>query len=382
MQSGTTPAAQDKFADVGQGPNSDDLSYQIQQLVDQGVITPEDAQAALAGPSAMNNVTTDPKLAAAQKAALSSLQEISDNGGMTTADKSNLNQIAVDEATKDKGQRDAIIQGAASRGVGGSGLDLAAQLQNEQATASDKSNRDLAVAGTAQQRALDALMNEGNLASTVQSNEFNQGAQKASANDAISKFNAQNLNQMTLANKQATDNAASLNLQNKQNIANTNASLQTAQNKQKADVAQQIYNNKLAKAGGSQSVSNQNASAAGANSNAAANASNQTIGTGITAGALLLSDEREKEDVEKFDPSDFLDKITGYSFRYKDPKKNGAGKRMGPMAQDLEKSDVGASMVHNTPEGKKVDTGAAALAALSSLASVHERLKKIEGGKK
>jgi hypothetical protein len=377
MQSGSTPQVQDRFKGIDT-PSKDDLSFQIQQLVEQGVISPEDAKTALAGRSEMDNVTTDPRLKAAQEGALSQLQDIGSSGGMTLNDKANLNQIAVDEATKAKGQRDAIIQSAAAKGMGGSGLDLMAQLQNEQNAASNKSTRDLNVAGMAQQRALDALMQGGTLAGNIQNQQFNQGAAKATANDAISKFNAQNENAVNMANTQAHNAAQANNLANKQNIANTNANIQTQQNAQKSGVAQQMFNNKIAKAGGQQSSSNLNAQIQGQNSQNQANANNQTIGTGLTVAAMM-SDERNKESVKEFNPSDFLDSITGHKFKYKEPKKFGEGEHVGVMAQDLEKTAAGSQLVHDTPEGKVVDYGKAGPHILASLANLNKRMKKIGG---
>jgi hypothetical protein len=296
MQSGSTPAAADKFSGI-ELPTAEDLSFQIQKLVEQGVLSPEEAKAALSGRSEMDNVSTDPKLQAAQMEALNHLQDITNGGGLSSTDRAKLNQIAIDESTKARGQRDAILQNAQARGMGGSGLELMSQLQNEQNAASNKSARDLSVAGDAEQRALDALIKEGELSGNMQNQQFNQQATKANANDAISKFNAQNLNTVNLANTQAKNAAQAVNLENKQNIANQNAAIQTAQNKQKADVNQQIFNDKIARAGGAQSVANQNAAAQGQNSQGAANAFNQTIGTGISAGALLLPGLREKKQV-------------------------------------------------------------------------------------
>ncbi len=377
MQSGSTPQVQDKFQGIAT-PNADDLSYQIQQLVEQGVISPEDAKTALAGRSELDNVTTDPRLKSAQMDALSQLQDIGSSGGMTLNDKANLNQIAVDEATKAKGNRDAIIQSANAKGMGGSGLDLMAQLQNEQSAASNKSTRDLNVAGMAQQRALEALMQGGTLAGNMQNQEFNQGATKANANDAISKFNAQNQNTMNLNNAQAHSAAQAANLANKQNIANSNANIQTQQNAQKSNIAQQMFNNKIARAGGQQSANNMNAQIQGQNSQNQANATNQTIGTGLTVAAMM-SDERQKEDIKEFSPSDFLDSVTGYKFKYKDPKKHGEGERVGVMSQDLEKSEIGSQLVHDTPEGKVVDYGKAGPHMMAALADLNKRIKKIEG---
>ena len=48
------------------------------------------------------------------------------------------------------------------------------------------------------------------------------------------------------------------------------------------------------------------------------------------------------------------------------------------MAQELEKSEVGTSMVVDTPQGKMVDYGRGLGAMLSAEAMNHDRLKKLE----
>jgi hypothetical protein len=52
------------------------------------------------------------------------------------------------------------------------------------------------------------------------------------------------------------------------------------------------------------------------------------------------------------------------------------------MAQELEKSKIGKSMVYDTPNGKMVDFGRGLGAMLAIQAQMNERLNKIEGGKK
>ena len=377
MQAGEAPRVEDKLSEV-QLPTADELSYQMQQLVEQGVLSPEEAQTALAGRSEMDGVTTDPRMKAAQMDALTGLQDISSSGGMTMMDKSNLNQIAVDEATKARGQREAIMQNAQQRGLGGSGMDLMAQLQNEQGAATNKSMRDLSVAGMAQQRALDALIKGGDLAGNIQAQEFNQGAARAGANDAIAKFNAQNQNATNQMNTQAKNIAQAGNLASKQGVANANANIQTQQNKQRADVRQQQFNNQMSRATGQQNVQNTNSDIEGANSNARAKQDNQNMQMAATA-LMAMSDARQKEDVEEFSPSEFLDSLTSYKYKYKDPK-FGQGDHVGPMAQDLEKSEMGSKMVVDTDEGKAVDYAKSGPALMSSIADLHKRLKKIEGG--
>lgn len=100
-----------------------------------------------------------------------------------------------------------------------------------------------------------------------------------------------------------------------------------------------------------------------------AQSNNQLLGAAVAAGgmALAASDERAKTDIGEA-TLDLLDKAPGFTYRYKDPATHGEGKFLGPMAQDLEKSEIGRSMVINDSTGvKKVDTGRAGLAALGGL---------------
>lgn len=95
------------------------------------------------------------------------------------------------------------------------------------------------------------------------------------------------------------------------------------------------------------------------------------------------SDRRAKKNVHRADSdiAELLKTIKPYGYRYKDPKAPGsaAGPQFGPMAQDLEKSKAGKSLVHNTASGKKVDPNHGLLTALAALGNIDKRLKKIEG---
>jgi len=104
--------------------------------------------------------------------------------------------------------------------------------------------------------------------------------------------------------------------------------------------------------------------------------------------ASAISDERQKTSVGKVNPKkdikDFLNKIEARSYVYKNPEMKGAapGKRYGVMAQDLEKSEVGKSLVKDTEQGKVVDTVQGFGAVLAAQAELNNRLKKLEKGKK
>lgn len=379
MQSGSTPKVQDHFSSI-ETPKVEDMQIQLEQLVQQGSLSPEQAQAILADPSAMNQITTDPGLKSAQMDALLGLQDISSSGGLTDMDQANLSRIKNQEDTAARGQREAILQNAQSRGLGGSGLELMSQMQNQQSAATRNSQRDMDVAGQAQERALQALMQGGSLAGQIQNQDFGQKAQIAQANDAISKFNTQNRQNVGLTNTAANNAAQAGNLNAKQSIADANVGLANSQQQYNKELLQKDFNNKMAKAGGQSNVSQQNASNQGRDSYAAADAQNKTTDRFLNSGGMLIaSDERGKCEIEEIDPSDFLDSITGYKYKYKD-KKHGEGKQMGVMAQDLEKSEAGSKLVVETPEGKAVDYSKSGPSIMASLANLNDRLRKMEEG--
>lgn len=103
-----------------------------------------------------------------------------------------------------------------------------------------------------------------------------------------------------------------------------------------------------------------------------------------------LSDENVKTNTKpaenSMNPKDFLDKLTAYSYEYKNSVKNnskaGGGKHLSVMAQDLEKAGpVGQQMVKENSQGiKEVDYAKGFAAMLASQVALNERLKKIEGG--
>lgn len=354
-------------------PDVAQMQIQLEQLVQQGVITPEMAQVYSQDPSLLAGISTDPALQAAQYEALNSLQDISSSGGLTAMDRANLSKIATDEATRSRGAREAILQSMEARGAGGSGASLLAQLQNAQDAATRQSQRDMDVAGMAQQRALQALQAAGSLGGQMQQTSFGQQAQKAAAQDAINQFNTQNMNQMGLANTRAKNEAQQSNLAERQRISDANTALRNQQQQYNKNLLQQDFENRYRKAGGVASgLQNQ-----AANFNQAGQQTMQLVGSGIQAGATALSDKNLKKDIEDFDPSAFLDSITAHKYNYKNPDKHGQGPQVGVMAQDVEKEVP--QMVENGPDGKYLNYNKAGGPIFASLADIHQRLKQLEG---
>lgn len=356
-------------------PEIEKMKVELDRLVSTGELKPEEAQTLLQNQSELKGISLDPRLKQAQMQALSSLQDIGQNNGLTDMDRAQLADIQNQENVQSKGARDAILQNAQMRGMGGSGLEMLSQLQNEQDSATRRSMRDTSVAGMAQQRALQAIQQAGQLGGQIGEQQFGQQAQVAGAQDAINRFNTANLNTNNLANVGARNAAQEFNLKEKQRIADTNTAMGNQNKVNNANLLQQNYDNQLKKASGISGASTAQAQ----QYNQQAEGIQKLIGTGAAA-AGAASDVNVKEDIEPFDPSEFLDSITGYKYRYKDPEKFGAGNQVGVMAQDLEKG--APQMVTDTPEGKMVDYNKAGGPLFASLANIHDRVKKMEDEKK
>jgi hypothetical protein len=104
---------------------------------------------------------------------------------------------------------------------------------------------------------------------------------------------------------------------------------------------------------------------------------------------MLSSDEQQKTSSEnkktklpsaKNEVNDMMDSLEPKKYEYKNPQMPGAapGTRYGIIAQDLEKSSLGKTLVKNTPHGKMVDTVQGFGAVLAAQAELNRRLKKIE----
>lgn len=212
-------------------------------------LNPEVETAVNLGPSEMQGISTDPKLRQAQLAALAKLQDVGNSGGRDAQFMADASQMQNDINTNIQGQQGAIMQNLATRGLSGGGSELVARSL----AAQQGSNRQAQLASDlnaqAQQRALSAIMQSGQLGGQIQNQDFSQQAQKAQAADAISKFNAANQQSVLHNNVNTANNAQQWNAQNTQNNANQNTGLTNQADAYNLGLAQQQYQNKLAKYG-------------------------------------------------------------------------------------------------------------------------------------
>jgi len=112
-------------------------------------------------------------------------------------------------------------------------------------------------------------------------------------------------------------------------------------------------------------------------------------GSGSSGGGMAAmggSDENIKKNVKNVsskDLEDFAEKLNAKKFNYKQP--NGElyqnGEVTGIMAQDLEKSKIGKTMVVESDEGKMVDFKRAVPVTMAAISDIMKRIKKIEKSK-
>jgi hypothetical protein len=320
------------------------------------------------GSSRFEEISMDPRLQAAQMAALEDITGIAEAGGLDAQSRLNLEE----GLARASGAEQARLQQLIEDPTLGQGQRLALQAQAVQG--SGQSARDVALqsAAQAQQARMAALGQQANLASGMQQQQLGLAGQKASAADAIAQFNTQQ-----------RMGVQSQNLANRQRIAEAGAATRNQQEMYNKGLIQQKFQNEMAKATG---VTGQQSNMAGNLQQQASSAQQaqqaQTgalIGLGGTLGAAaLMSDINAKTNIESFSSDEFLSKLKPYKYDYKN-ESDGKGKQAGVMAQDLEKTEVGKQAVIDTSKGKMVDYNKLGPTMLSSLVELNERLKKVEG---
>ena len=242
-----------------------------------------------------------------------------------------------------------------------------------------------------------ALTGQKGLASALQTTISDPNAPSVAREQLNQTLGANTAAQLGLASGASGENALIAREDAARNIAalNTKAGQDAATLRaQEVAGAQQnlggVLQNEAANATGLQQLGTQTGlgysqlsgseSGAGLANDTAQRGQNIDIGKSIATGAgslgsaaITKSDRRAKKDIAP-EPSEkiraFLDAIRPDSFKYKGEDES-APDHHGVMAQDLEKSEIGRSLVRDTPGGKMVDVGQAAMAALAAVAHIY-----------
>jgi hypothetical protein len=223
VQGTMTPALARSAMAVVQGQMNAE-QYGIVSAVVSGQMDPATAQAALQESSMMGSVNSDAASIQGARTALGQLANIAENRGLTEADRAQFNTIMNQAAARTASDREAQLQQLQMQGVRGAGADLAARLSGVQGGANANAAAGAQLAQSAQARALEAM--QAGLSGNVNLNQqlFTQQSQKAQAQDAINQFNAAAKQAINMSNQQAQQQAAVQNFQ-----AQQAATLQNAQ---------------------------------------------------------------------------------------------------------------------------------------------------------
>ncbi len=372
-------------------PTIEEQKVQLEKLVQQGIITPEEMQLYLQEDSGLNDISVDPRFKQAQVGALEQLQTIGNEGGLTAIDRAKLAEIDDAQNVEERGAREAIEQNARERGIGGSDFSLASKLISSQEAANRASRKGTDVAALAEQRALDAIQAAGAMGGQMDEQEFEQQAKVKAAQDAINQFNTANRQQTSNTNVTNRNVAQDKNLTERQRVADVNTTNTNTNRVRDSDLIQQKFQDEMAKANAAAGVYSNWGNAAQKVANDQYGSKMGLIGTGVNAGATigagmvggppaalavnsigngattnskykdentLPSDVMNKEDIAPadMDLDEFMISLQPYKYKYKDKMKMGDGEQHGVMAQDMAKTKTGAAIVIPTEDGLAIDT--------------------------
>lgn len=351
----------------------------VEPFVQQGIVTPEQAQAYVVEQTALKNILVPGELKEAQEMVLQDLMERASEDGITAEERARMAEIQEAMRAQARGAREAVIQKAHEMGTHSSGLDMMNRLMAEQEAAQEGAARGHALAGMAEQRALQALRDVGEMASAMRGQEHAEQKDVASAIDAIRQFNAEQSQATSLRNAALRQEAQEMNLKEAQRIHEENIQRQYLENVRRGELHALRTEQELARARGVSDVYARQAESA--------RAAQQRRSAGIggmltTAGTIIggiFSDEDTKKNVKEVKPVDvdkLLEDVTGVKYEYRSPQYGPPGQHMGVMADDMKPLGV----VVPTSEGDVIDYGDPRMqeAQMAAIASLQQRVKELE----
>lgn len=325
--------------------------------------------------TAMEDIETDSRLAGIQEEYLQDLEQQAKEG-MSPEEVARFEALRDRTGADEQARQQSILQSMAQRGALDSGSMLAARLASSQSSAQNQlaQGREMAAQQSAARR--DAAARRAQMATGMEQQQYGQQADLAKSRDAIAQFNTQVAARDTAAKQQQARDVA--DIANRQEMHN------------KALIQQQ-FQNQISKASGvsgalgnqAQGYMQRGAATAQASANRAAGSRQLLLG-GISAAGQIgsaASDINNKKNISDMDESkveEMLDNIQGYEYDYKDSDKYGEGRHIGPMAQDLEKSEIGRSMVKDTESGKMVDGGKMSMTLAAYVKKLKDRVEELE----
>lgn len=228
---------------AGTPPNTA-LPLILQEFKLQGVITPELEQQIHVEASKVAQIQEDPKLRQAAMQGLQLLQQRSDQG-FGAEEEAAFSDARKATGKEAQGRLQSIIQQAQARGMGGSGMELAAQLSSSQAADQQLSDEGLKIAAEKARAQKEAIVQMLGAANQMRGQDFDIAKGKASAEDELNRFKV-GLTAEQQARNVATQNIAQReNLAAKQKVADLNVQQGNAEQLRQSEAAANDWRNKV-----------------------------------------------------------------------------------------------------------------------------------------
>jgi hypothetical protein len=276
-------------------PDPEQQKLALEKFISTGELTPEFEQAAMALDSELGKVQVDPRLKESRMRALASLEE-QGYGGESLQDQAARQQALIESGSANRGRQEAVLSSMERRGQLGSGLELAGRMDAAQAEGDRLASNSLGLEADRRNRALASIAGAGDLAGSIQGDDYNMAANLAKSRDAINMFNTQNMQGVNQRNTDRSNDANRYNQDMKQSLANQNTGLNNFQQQYNKELQQQKFQNEAAKAGGVSGQYGAQAQGAQQAGQSAANMwGNIASGAGTLAYGVMQKKDKEKD---------------------------------------------------------------------------------------
>lgn len=287
---GALDAAYSAYSQVGV-PTANQLTLpQLQQYVQAGLMTPEEAQAYMQQTNAYSTENVPQEGTQAMQEALGQLSGIADAGPMGTPVQQAQEAQTIQQMNNAvQGQRGAIEQQMEAKGTPAALVQAALQNQYVGQDATQAYQNSLNQQSAAYQAAVQALSEKGTLGGQLQGQQNTQANTVSQAQNAMQQFNAANQQQNSQFNAGQRQVANATNLKNAQDTANQNVGTANARTAYNANLPETVFNNQMQKAGGEAGVNEAQANAYTQEGQQNAGLYSSLIGAGTDLGAAYLT---------------------------------------------------------------------------------------------
>jgi hypothetical protein len=193
IQAGQTARAREELMNL---PIPDASKFYLDEKLMEAarVQDPDIFTSAAQGPSAMEAITEDPRLRAAQMQEIAGLEQLAETG-FTPQMEADIMRAQQGLGTTLRGAREAILQSMAQRGMAGSGLEMAQRAAAGQAATQAAATQGADIAARREASRMQALQGLGAAGGRVRGQEWGQKAQVGTAADEIAARNIAARNQ-------------------------------------------------------------------------------------------------------------------------------------------------------------------------------------------